>query len=159
MKYAEQNAAGNEPHLAIQILSIIAFGVIGIVAVSMAFAAFWVAGLLTTIIIAAAWANSRVFGKRKHRHAKKARQVVSDVAPFVQNTQTSGNANFDAYRTQMLESLEQESREFEGFLARLRDAEGKMEFDQYMDDRAQAAKEARTETVLIEASAPNFQKD
>lgn len=147
MQYSRRNIDSDAPHLALQVLSIIAFGVIGIVAVSLAFAAFWVAGLVTTIVIAIAWANSRFFGGHKSHRPKEGRQTVRDVAPIVQSKRSSGNVNFDAYRTQMIQSLEQESREFEGFLTRLRDAEGKMEFDQYMDDRAQAAKDARAETI------------
>lgn len=48
----------------------------------------------------------------------------------------SGNTAFDAYKTETLRRLEDEQESFEAFLARLRDAKDKAEFDQFMDDRA-----------------------
>lgn len=55
---------------------------------------------------------------------------------------SSGNANFDAYRKELLNRLELEQENFDGFLARLREAKDKAEFDQFMEDRAKAAREA-----------------
>jgi hypothetical protein len=49
--------------------------------------------------------------------------------------QTSGNAAFDEYRGETLRRLEEEQREFREFLARLRKAKDKEEFDQFMADR------------------------
>lgn len=49
---------------------------------------------------------------------------------------TSGNAAFDAYRTETLRRLEEEQAAFESFLKRLREARDKAEFDQFMEDRA-----------------------
>ena len=51
-------------------------------------------------------------------------------------TASSGNAAFDAYKAETLRRLEDEQTNFEAFLARLRDAKDKAEFDQFMDDRA-----------------------
>ena len=56
----------------------------------------------------------------------------------------SGNATFDAYKTETLRRLEDEQAQFEEFLARLREAKDKAEFDQFMDDRARRAAD-RTE--------------
>ena len=53
--------------------------------------------------------------------------------------QPTGNAAFDAYRTETLRRLEEEQDNFEAFLQRLRDARDKAEFDQFMDERASAA--------------------
>ncbi|HVC51056.1 MAG TPA: DUF2852 domain-containing protein [Stellaceae bacterium] len=47
----------------------------------------------------------------------------------------SGNHAFDEYRTETLRRLEDEQREFMGFLERLRHAKDKAEFDQFMADR------------------------
>lgn len=47
---------------------------------------------------------------------------------------TSGNRTFDEYRADTLRRLEQEQREFQDFLARLRMAKDKAEFDQFMAD-------------------------
>ncbi|MEJ6402274.1 DUF2852 domain-containing protein [Yoonia sp. 2307UL14-13] len=51
---------------------------------------------------------------------------------------SSGNSAFDAYKAETLRRLEEEQDKFEDFLERLRDAKDKAEFDQFMNDRAQA---------------------
>ena len=48
---------------------------------------------------------------------------------------SSGNRAFDEYRTQTLQRLEEEQREFREFLKRLRMAKDKAEFDQFMAER------------------------
>jgi hypothetical protein len=48
---------------------------------------------------------------------------------------SSGNRAFDEYRTETLRRLEDEQREFHDFLARLRMAKDKAEFDQFMAER------------------------
>ena len=48
---------------------------------------------------------------------------------------SSGNRAFDEYRTDTLKRLEDEQREFRDFLARLRQAKDKAEFDQFMAER------------------------
>jgi hypothetical protein len=48
---------------------------------------------------------------------------------------TSGNRAFDDYRAETLRRLEEEQVEFQDFLARLRAAKDKSEFDQFMADR------------------------
>ena len=47
----------------------------------------------------------------------------------------SGNQAFDDYRTETLQRLEEEQREFKEFLSRLRMAKDKQEFDQFMEER------------------------
>jgi Protein of unknown function (DUF2852) len=47
----------------------------------------------------------------------------------------SGNRAFDEYRHETLQRLEEEQREFQEFLARLRMAKDKAEFDQFMAER------------------------
>ena len=49
--------------------------------------------------------------------------------------QSSGNRAFDDYRAETLRRLEDEQREFQDFLARLRETKDKAEFDQFMADR------------------------
>ena len=49
----------------------------------------------------------------------------------------SGNRAFDEYRSETLKRLEEEEREFKDFLARLRFAKDRAEFDQFMADRRQ----------------------
>jgi len=48
---------------------------------------------------------------------------------------SSGNRAFDEHRTQTLQRLEEEQREFREFLKRLRMAKDKAEFDQFMAER------------------------
>ena len=55
----------------------------------------------------------------------------------------SGNTAFDAYKAETLQRLMDEQEQFEAFLERLRAAKDKSEFDQFMDERAEAAREAR----------------
>ena len=47
----------------------------------------------------------------------------------------SGNRAFDEYRQETLRRLEEEQREFQEFLTRLRMAKDKAEFDQFMAER------------------------
>src|SRR5271165_7581914 len=49
----------------------------------------------------------------------------------------SGNRAFDEYRSETLKRLEEEQREFKDFLARLRFAKDRAEFDQFMAERRQ----------------------
>lgn len=64
---------------------------------------------------------------------------------------SSGNAAFDAYKTETLRRLEEEQENFEAFLTRLREAKDKAEFDQFMDDRARKA--SRDDDATDAASA------
>ena len=48
---------------------------------------------------------------------------------------STGNRAFDEYRADTLRRLEDEARDFQGFLDRLRMAKDKQEFDQFMTDR------------------------
>lgn len=59
---------------------------------------------------------------------------------------SSGNVAFDAYKADTLQRLMDEQQNFEAFLERLRAAKDKSEFDEFMDERTQAAKEARAKT-------------
>lgn len=141
-----------EPHLVVQILSVIAFGVFSIVGIVLAFSAFWLAGLALAIVIAWTWARSRTFGGRSNWPDPSAMRSISDLAPAVSDQRSSGNSSFDAYRGDMLQRLEQENRDFQDFLIRLRDASDAKEFDHFMDDRANAARIARSDDLNDEAA-------
>jgi Protein of unknown function (DUF2852) len=52
---------------------------------------------------------------------------------------SSGNTAFDEYRTDTLRRLEDEKKEFQVFLDRLRAAKDRAEFDQFMSDRRNRA--------------------
>lgn len=70
---------------------------------------------------------------------------------------SSGNTAFDAYKAETLRRLMSEQEAFEAFLERLRAAKDKSEFDQFMDERASAARTAREEAFEdeIEDDAPD----
>ncbi|SFI89790.1 DUF2852 domain-containing protein [Celeribacter neptunius] len=74
------------------------------------------------------------------RHMKRERFRAAHAA-----MRPSGNTAFDAYKEETLRRLEEEQDQFESFLERLRAAKDKAEFDQFMDDRAKRAAEARNE--------------
>ena len=67
---------------------------------------------------------------------------------------TSGNTAFDAYKADTLKRLMDEQDNFEAFLERLREAKDKSEFDDFMNDRANVAKEARDDDADIEDAEP-----
>jgi hypothetical protein len=52
-----------------------------------------------------------------------------------QPSRSSGNHAFDEYRAETLRRLEDEQREFQEFLKRLRSAKDKAEFDQFMAEQ------------------------
>lgn len=61
-------------------------------------------------------------------------------SPPMTAMRSTGNSAFDAYKSDTLRRLEEEQHNFEAFLERLRDAKDKAEFDQFMNERAEAAK-------------------
>jgi hypothetical protein len=73
---------------------------------------------------------------------------------------SSGNRAFDEYREETLKRLEDEQREFREFLERLRLAKDRAEFDQFMADRKNRAKDQGPSTpdgAGPEGSAPSPQ--
>ena len=80
---------------------------------------------------------------------KSCRRTAHERATFT----TSGNSAFDAYKADMLRRLEDEQAAFEEFLQRLREAKDKSEFDDFMADRADAAKKASAEKATEPADA------
>ncbi len=64
---------------------------------------------------------------------------------------SSGNRAFDDYRMETLKRLEDEQREFQDFLGRLREAKDRAEFDQFMADR----RERPAEPMPPAAPSPN----
>lgn len=55
---------------------------------------------------------------------------------------SSGNRAFDEYREETLRRLEEEQREFQDFLGKLRMAKDKAEFDQFMSQRRSGGDES-----------------
>ncbi len=125
--------------VAVQILSMIFFVAFAIVSTALAFNWFWPAGFALAVLF-----GMRGFGpfqgdnwslRARGRDAASV-PVKSDPAPVMP---PSGNASFDAYRSDMLARLEAEHQSFQDFLGRLREARDKTEFDRFMDDRARKA--------------------
>lgn len=73
---------------------------------------------------------------RKKMHCTSARRRNTSSYHLAQRS--TGNAAFDAYKSETLRRLEDEQGNFEAFLQRLRDARDKAEFDEFMDERAKS---------------------
>lgn len=118
---------------AVQILSIILFTGFAIPVSIVAIEAFWPAGIVLAGFFAYQWGRIPNLGGGETTIV----ETVESLRPHVgENESSTGNASFDAYRSELLERLEKEQQDFEGFLTRLRDAKDKHEFDRFMDDRA-----------------------
>ena len=98
-----------------------------IAAMVLGFIFFWPIGL--ALLFYMIW-SKRMFSKYC---ATRTRHAMSTMRP-------TGNSAFDAYKTETLRRLEDEQTNFEAFLERLREAKDKAEFDQFMEERASAAK-------------------
>jgi hypothetical protein len=113
-----------------------------IVAMVLGFVLFWPIGL--TILAYMLWSGRMSCGwhgsraRWESRFADKfgrARARVEDEFKNFSKSYSSGNKAFDDYRTETPHQLEEEQREFQDFLARLRMAKDKAEFDQFMAER------------------------
>ena len=102
-----------------------------IAAMVIGFIFFWPIGL--ALLAYMIW-SKRMFNKSCRSRA---------MSPKFTAMRSSGNTAFDAYKNETLRRLEEEQENFEAFLERLREAKDKAEFDQFMDERAKAAKESR----------------
>jgi hypothetical protein len=98
-----------------------------IAAMVLAFILFWPIGLALLAYM--------IWSKRMFKSACTARRRADG-----HSFRSSGNSAFDAYKADTLRRLEDEQHAFEAFLQRLREAKDKAEFDQFMDDRAKAAR-------------------
>ncbi|MEM1129830.1 MAG: DUF2852 domain-containing protein, partial [Pseudomonadota bacterium] len=90
------------------------------------FILFWPIGL--AILAYMIW-SKRMFGSCSKKRIRS----------YGNQFKSSGNSAFDAYKAETLRRLEDEQQSFQEFLKRLRDAKDKAEFDQFMEDRKQAA--------------------
>ncbi|WP_212524665.1 DUF2852 domain-containing protein [Actibacterium sp. MT2.3-13A] len=99
-------------------------------AMVLGFILFWPAGL--ALLAYMIWSKRMFFNacSQSRRHHARACGFKS-----------SGNSAFDAYKADTLRRLEEEQHSFEAFLQRLRESKDKMEFDQFMEDRARRAPE------------------
>jgi hypothetical protein len=143
----ETDAEARFQQFALQVLGLLLYGGFAILATILAFVHFWPAGVLLALILA--WRGFAPVSR--HRGETAVATAVEQVAPASAATgRKTGNATFDAYRSEMLTRLETEQQNFEGFLERLRAAKDEREFDTFMDERA-----ARARPVAV----PGFARD
>ncbi len=110
-----------------------------IAAMVLGFIFFWPVGLalLAYMIWSKRMFSGRCASRTHSPHSPMSRHSAR--AAF----RTSGNSAFDAYKSETLRRLEDEQRNFEAFLERLRESKDKAEFDQFMEERAAKAKTLR----------------
>jgi hypothetical protein len=118
-------------------------------------AAFFVAPPLGVALLLFMLGTGRMFSsKHRHGHAMTCgsrRDRMESWRHAKTAMRPSGNRAFDAYKAETLRRLEDEQASFEEFLARLREAKDKAEFDQFMDERARKAQD-RTNGTNDEAA-------
>ncbi|GKY88953.1 DUF2852 domain-containing protein [Sinisalibacter aestuarii] len=135
--------------VSVQILSTLIYGAFAITAVALAFVHFWPAGVALAAILG--WRGGFVPQNFTQVNADEIVEQLRSLGPEARE-RTSGNASFDAYRTDTLRRLEDEQHSFETFLDRLRSARDQREFDTFMDERADRARLARSDAdALAEA--------
>ena len=105
-----------------------------IAATVLGFIFFWPVGL--ALLAYMIW-SKRMFSK----HRSNRNHVSCSHRTMKTTFKTSGNTAFDAYKADTLRRLEDEQGNFESFLQRLRESKDKSEFDQFMEDRANKAKD------------------
>ena len=99
-----------------------------IIAMVLGFIFFWPIGL--ALLAYMIWSKRMFSGKCARRTRSASRNAF----------RSSGNSAFDSYKADTLSRLQEEQRNFEAFLKRLREAKDKSEFDAFMDERAKAVK-------------------
>ncbi len=104
-----------------------------ITAMVLGFVFFWPVGL--ALLAYMTWSKRMFSGSCSTRRSTAMQHMKMAARP-------SGNAAFDAYKSDTLRRLEDEQSNFEQFLERLREAKDKSEFDQFMDDRARRSGDA-----------------
>lgn len=110
-----------------------------IAAMVLGFIFFWPVGL--ALLAYLIW-SKRMFSKCQGRMAPHDQHAhMSQMRMRRYGIRPSGNSAFDAYKADTIDRLEHEQDEFEAFLKRLRESKDKAEFDEYLNDRARAAKD------------------
>ena len=107
-----------------------------IAAMVLGFIFFWPVGL--ALLAYMIW-SKRMFSGKCASRTRSPMSRSSARAAF----KSSGNSAFDAYKGETLRRLEEEQRNFEAFLERLRESKDKAEFDQFMEERARKARTVR----------------
>lgn len=140
--FARKDSATPQMNVAVQIIATLTFAAFAIPVTIVALNVFWPAGVLIAVILA--WRGGFVPTGTPSMPPRDVEEAVKSLVP-TSAQKSSGNASFDAYRSDMLDRLEREQQNFGTFLSRLRDAKDKSEFEDFMDARAR-----RTQTALPE---------
>ena len=110
-----------------------------IVLTILGFMVWWPVGLATlAFVIGSGRMGCRYRGGSGHWERKMDRfreRMTGQGSGFSFGAPSSGNRAFDEYRSETIRRLEDEQREFQDFLERLRMAKDKSEFDQFMAER------------------------
>lgn len=135
----DRRQTSNQMPVAVQVLSTILFAAFVIPVTIVALNVFWPAGVVIAIILA--WRGGFAPTGTPSAPPRDVEEAVKSLVPTAaqKEARSSGNASFDAYRNDMLDRLEVEQHNFEGFLSRLRDAKDQSEFDTFLDERAAQA--------------------
>lgn len=99
------------------------------------FMLWWPAGL--GVLAYLIWSGRMGCWKQERRRwREEGRNRMHDAASrWSGRGRSSGNAAFDEYREETLRRLEEEQKEFQSFLERLRVARDKKEFDEFLAER------------------------
>ena len=97
----------------------------------LSFFVFWPVGLA---MLAFLIGSGRMGCWRHHRRMRRWAEMEDHVRGWREGP-SSGNHAFDAYRADTLRRLEDEEREFQAFLERLRFAKDKAQFDEFLAER------------------------
>ncbi len=104
---------------------------LGVAAAVLGFVTWWPIGL--AVVAYVMWG-----GSIDDLASDAIEQVKSAFKSSTSGSSSSGNAAFDAYRAETMRRLEEEQAEFNGFMAKLRDARDREEFERFMSDRKHA---------------------
>jgi len=109
---------------------------LGVAALVLGFMVWWPLGLAVLAYIL--WG-----GSIDELAARTVEQIRDIIRPTSGGLRPTGNAAFDAYREETLRRLEEEQREFEEFVTKLRQARDREEFERFMAERNAASAPAR----------------
>lgn len=109
-----------------------------IVVMIVGFIIFWPIGLAILAYLLwsgrmGCWRQGR--SDRWHEKTMERARSAREAWRRSRRSSASGNWAFDEYREETLQRLEEEQREFQAYLERLRHAKDKSEFDQFMAER------------------------
>ena len=103
--------------------------------VILAFIVYWPFGLAVLAFMFWSGRMGCWKGQAMSRWNEAANRMTGGGTWWQPQSPSSGNRAFDEYRADTLRRLEEEQREFQDFLVRLRMAKDKSEFDQFMSER------------------------